>query len=84
MGRARVVFVLPYTIHGTDDLESLGTAASHGSIRVANEHAIPLAELLLRAGGAWQGRTWFEAMVLDPLTEYEIALPYPVPIEVQE
>ena len=84
MGRARLVFDLPYTIHGTDDLTSLGTAASHGSIRVANEHAIPLAELLLRAGGAWQGRTWFEAMVLDPLTEYEIALPYPVPIEVQE
>jgi lipoprotein-anchoring transpeptidase ErfK/SrfK len=84
MGRARLVFDLPYTIHGTDDLASLGTAASHGSIRVANRDAIPLAELLLRAGGAWRGQPWFDAMVQNRTTEYEIALPYPIDIEVRE
>ena len=84
MGQARLVFNLPYTIHGTDDLDSLGTAASHGSIRVANQHVIPLAELLLKAGGAWQGRQWFESMVLNRNTEFEIRLPQPIPIEVRE
>jgi lipoprotein-anchoring transpeptidase ErfK/SrfK len=84
MGQARLVFNMPYTLHGTDDLASLGTAASHGSIRVANQDVIPLAELLLRAGGAWQGREWFEGMVRDRNTEFEIPLPHPVPIEVRE
>ena len=44
MGRARLVYQMPYTIHGTDNLDSLGQAVSHGSIRLANEHVIPLAE----------------------------------------
>lgn len=55
MGRARLLYNPPYTIHGTDELDSLGKAESHGSIRVANDVAIELAELLLREGGAWQG-----------------------------
>jgi len=84
MGRARLVFDLPYTIHGTEDLESLGTAASHGSIRVSNEDALALAELLLRAGGAWEGREWFREMAENRNFEYEICLPQPVPISVQE
>jgi lipoprotein-anchoring transpeptidase ErfK/SrfK len=84
MGRARLVFDMPYTIHGTDDLDSLGTAASHGSIRVANQHVIPLAELLLKAGGVWNGRSWFDNMVRNRTVEFEIELRQPVPIEVRE
>ena len=62
MGRARLVFNMPYTIHGTDDLESLGKAASHGSVRISNEVVMDLAELLLRAGGSWGGDQWFQRM----------------------
>jgi lipoprotein-anchoring transpeptidase ErfK/SrfK len=84
MGRARLVFNMPYTIHGTDALDSLGRAASHGSIRVANEVVLELAELLLRAGGAWEGEQWFRNMTENRQTEHQVRLDNPVPIEVVE
>ena len=84
MGQARLVFNMPYTVHGTDDLQSLGEAASHGSIRVANQHVIALAELLLRAGGAWEGREWFDAMITNRNTEFQIELAHGVPIELRD
>lgn len=84
MGRARLIFNRPYTIHGTAVLGSLGKAASHGSIRVANRVSIQLAELLLKEGGAWQGRRWFRAMLANPRHMYEIPLARPIPIQVVE
>lgn len=84
MGHARLVFNMPYTIHGTDELDSLGTAASHGSIRVANSVVVELAEMLLRAGGAWDGDEWFRNMRETRDEEFQIRLENPVPIEVVE
>ena len=84
MGRARLVFNMPYTIHGTDDLGSLGTAASHGSVRISNDVVMDLAELLLRAGGSWDGDQWFQRMSENRGKEYEIKMQYPVPIDVVE
>lgn len=84
MGRARLVYRMPNTIHGTDNLESLGKATSHGSIRVANEVVLQLAETLLRAGGAWEGTDWFRAMTENRTKEMQIELENPVPIQVQE
>ena len=84
MGRARLVFNMPYTIHGTDDLESLGKAASHGSVRISNEVVMDLAELLLRAGGSWGGDQWFQRMSEDRGKEYQIKIQYPVPIDILE
>lgn len=84
MGRARLVYRMPNTIHGTNDLDSLGKASSHGSIRVANEAVVQLAETLLKAGGAWEGPQWFQQMIENRTREYQIALDNPVPIQVQE
>lgn len=84
MGRARLVYRMPNTVHGTDDLNSLGKAVSHGSIRVANEVALALAEMLLKAGNAWEGPDWFQQMVKNRTTEYQVDLSDKVPIEVQE
>jgi lipoprotein-anchoring transpeptidase ErfK/SrfK len=84
MGRARLIFNRPYSIHGTDALQSLGKAASHGSIRIANDHAIEIAELLLREGGSWQGNAWFHSMLADPTVMHQIELTNPIPIEVVE
>ena len=84
MGRARLVFNMPYTIHGTDDLGSLGKAASHGSIRISNETVLDLAELLLRAGGSWGGDQWFQRMSENRGRQYQIKMQYPVPIDVVE
>lgn len=84
MGRARLVYKMPYTIHGTDDLNSLGKAVSHGSIRLANEHVIPLAEMMLKAGGSWEGQQWFQKMTQNRSEEYQIPLEQQVPLKIQE
>jgi lipoprotein-anchoring transpeptidase ErfK/SrfK len=84
MGRARLIFKSPYSIHGTDDLESIGTAASHGSIRVANEIVVQLAEMVLKAGGAWEDDQWFRERIANRNREFQIRLENSVPIEVQE
>ncbi len=84
MGRARLVYRMPNTIHGTDNLASLGKATSHGSIRVANEVVLQLAEILLRAGGAWEGADWFPGMTENQIKEMQIQLENPVPIQVQD
>lgn len=84
MGRARLVYRMPNTIHGTDNLNSLGKATSHGSIRVANQVVLQLAETLLRAGGAWEGPDWFRSMTENRTKEFQVELENPVPIQVQD
>ena len=82
MGRARLVYRMPNTIHGTTDIDSLGTATSHGSIRVANSIALEMAQLLLKAGGAWEGDQWFAQMVQNRTKEFQIPLEKKIPVEV--
>jgi lipoprotein-anchoring transpeptidase ErfK/SrfK len=84
MGKARLVYRSPNSIHGTEDLASLGKAASHGSIRVANEVVVQLAEMLLKAGGSWDGPDWFQQMIQNETEEFQIKLEQPVPIRVQD
>lgn len=84
MGRVRMIFDRPYSIHGTDALASLGKAASHGSVRIANEEAIELAELLLKEGGRWQGRRWYGRMLTNPTKMYGIRLEERIPITIRE
>lgn len=84
MGRARLVYRMPNTVHGTNDLKSLGKAASHGSIRIANDVVIQLAEMLLKAGGSWEGPQWFQQMTQKRTEEYQIPLQRRIPIKVQE
>jgi lipoprotein-anchoring transpeptidase ErfK/SrfK len=83
MGRARLVYQMPYTIHGTDALDSLGKATSHGSIRVANQHVVELAELLLKAGNSWEGPKWFEEMTENREEEYQVPLESKVPLKIE-
>jgi lipoprotein-anchoring transpeptidase ErfK/SrfK len=84
MGRARLVYRMPNTVHGTSDIDSLGKASSHGSIRVSNEVVLQLAELLLKAGGSWEGQQWFQQMAQNRTEEYQIPLEHRIPIKVQE
>lgn len=84
MGRARLVYRMPNTIHGTDDTGSLGKALSHGSVRVSNAVVLQLAEMVLRAGGVWEGPEWFRQMTENRAREYRIRLENPVPIQVQD
>lgn len=84
MGRARLIFRPPYTIHGTRDLGSLGKAASHGSIRVANDVAMALARLVMEHGGASRPESWYEEARANPKEMRSVALPKPVPLTIRD
>jgi lipoprotein-anchoring transpeptidase ErfK/SrfK len=66
MGRVRMVYRAPYSIHGTEVLESLGQAASHGSIRMANDDIMELARRVMHAGGAPRSEEWFQEVIAGP------------------
>jgi lipoprotein-anchoring transpeptidase ErfK/SrfK len=80
MGRARLMFDPPYTIHGTDVYESLGRAASHGSVRMGNEDVIALARRVMEAGGAARPEEFYRQVVGDPGTMVSVEIPEPVPL----
>lgn len=84
MGRARLIFREPYSIHGTDALESLGEAESHGSVRVANEHVFGLARLVQEHGGAGRSEGWYRNAVDTPTEMFEVDIPDPVSIRIRD
>jgi lipoprotein-anchoring transpeptidase ErfK/SrfK len=84
MGRARLIYRAPYSLHGTEALESLGTAASHGSVRVANEDIIGLARLVQEHGGAGRSDEWYRNAVASPTEMFEVSLPEPVPVVIRD
>jgi lipoprotein-anchoring transpeptidase ErfK/SrfK len=65
MGRARIVYQKPYSIHGTRDLNSLGEAESHGSVRMANDQVIELAKLIMQESGTVKPETWYQQTLSD-------------------
>ncbi|HEX6645529.1 MAG TPA: L,D-transpeptidase [Gemmatimonadales bacterium] len=50
MGRAKLEFHPTYYLHGTPEPESVGSAASHGCVRLRNEDVLALARLLVGWG----------------------------------
>jgi lipoprotein-anchoring transpeptidase ErfK/SrfK len=52
MQGVKIYFLAPYYyIHGTNDPDSIGEAASHGCIRMTPDDAVSLAKLIQQAGG---------------------------------
>jgi lipoprotein-anchoring transpeptidase ErfK/SrfK len=84
LGRAQLVYRAPNSIHGTTERESLGKAASHGSIRVANEVAMELARQVMEAGGAGKDERWYREARESQTERREVLIPKPVPIRVVE
>jgi hypothetical protein len=83
MGRVRMIFNRPYTIHGTEALQSIGRAGSHRAVGIGNKDGVEHCELLLREGGSWQGDAWFQNMLNNPKTMYEIPLERGIPITIR-
>lgn len=84
LGRAQLVYDPPRSIHGTNEPESLGKAASHGSIRVANEVATELARMVMEAGGAGRDEAWYRRVRENRTERVDVPIPNPVPIRVVE
>jgi len=83
LGRAQLVFDLPYTIHGTEDTASLGKAASHGSVRVSNRVIVGLARRTMEAGGAPRPEAFYDEVLRRRTEKRVIDLPQPVPLEIR-
>ena len=82
LGTVQIVYDPPRTIHGTNEPESIGTAASHGSIRMRNEEAEELAQMLMQVGGAPKDAAWVQQARSNRKVRQEVPLPNPVPISV--
>jgi lipoprotein-anchoring transpeptidase ErfK/SrfK len=80
MGRARIVYQSPYTIHGTEDIESLGNAESHGSVRMSNEEVIELAQILMEAGGINKKEKWYKRVIGTPDKMVRVNLKKAIPL----
>ncbi|HET6764754.1 MAG TPA: L,D-transpeptidase [Longimicrobiaceae bacterium] len=82
LGRAQLVYDAPRSIHGTNVPETLGTAASHGSIRIANRDAIHLAKLVMEEGGAGKDPAWYKRVQSNRKQRVNVGIPHPIPIRV--
>lgn len=80
MGRARIIYQMPYTIHGTTDLESLGEAESHGSVRMANTEVIELARFLMERSGTNKPEEWFDRVLSDSTSMESVELARSIPL----
>jgi lipoprotein-anchoring transpeptidase ErfK/SrfK len=84
MGRVKIFFQEPdYYIHGTPEEESLGSAASHGCLRLANDDVIELAKLLMEHGGEARPPGWFQRVLNRVRSTEEVRLPRGVPLTIR-
>jgi len=71
-----------YYIHGTGDVESLGSAASHGCLRMDPSEVTDLAKLIMEHGGQPRGENWFWRIVHSRREEQVIYLDNPVSLTI--
>jgi lipoprotein-anchoring transpeptidase ErfK/SrfK len=84
MGRVRIVYDPPRSIHGTDDEDSIGRAESHGSIRIANDDGRALARHLMATTGDTRSDDWWTEVRENAGEMVTVELSAPVPIRVRE
>ena len=70
-----------YYIHGTDDEDSIGEAASHGCLRMRVADAYDLARFLMTHAGAEKPDEWFD-QVTGLGTPADVHLPQGVPFAI--
>jgi murein L,D-transpeptidase YcbB/YkuD len=80
MGRVRIVYKMPYTIHGTREISSLGKALSHGSVRMANADVIELAKFLMEESGTGKPDDWYQQVLANPKKMVSVKLKKPIPL----
>jgi lipoprotein-anchoring transpeptidase ErfK/SrfK len=73
-----------YYIHGTGDVESLGSAASHGCLRMDPTEVADLAKLIMEHGGQPRGENWFWRIIHSRREEQVVYLDNPVSLTIGE
>jgi murein L,D-transpeptidase YcbB/YkuD len=83
MGRVKLYFRPAYFVHGTPQVQSLGSAASHGCLRMANEDAIELARVVQRYGAPHVTDATVDSVLARHDRTHCVVLATPVPIELR-
>jgi murein L,D-transpeptidase YcbB/YkuD len=84
MGRVKIFFHEPdYYVHGTNAEASIGTAASHGCVRMLNGDVIEVAKLLMDHGDAPIEPGLIQRLINRVRQTREVRLADPVPLRVQ-
>jgi len=83
MGRVKINFQPLYFLHGTPARQSIGSAASHGCIRMLNEDAIALARLVHQFGTPALTSNDVDRLSSDTIRTRLVELELPVPIEIR-
>lgn len=73
-----------YYIHGTGDIQSLGTAASHGCLRMDPDQAAEVAKWVMLHGGKPREENWFQRILHFRRQEQTVFLDKPVLLVVTE
>jgi lipoprotein-anchoring transpeptidase ErfK/SrfK len=64
MKLVKIFFKEPdYYIHGTDELATIGSSASHGCLRLELADATDLAMRVMEAGGARKDSSWYQSAI---------------------
>jgi murein L,D-transpeptidase YcbB/YkuD len=83
MGRVKINFEPLYFLHGTPARQSIGSAASHGCIRMLNEDAIALARLVHQFGNPTITQDEVDQLSTDTTRTRLVPLDVRVPIEIR-
>jgi len=73
-----------YYIHGTDDVESLGSAASHGCLRMDPDEVADLAKLIMEHGGQPREENWFWRIIHSRREEKVVILNNPISLTIAD
>lgn len=82
MGRAQLVYDPPRSIHGTNQPSSIGKPVSHGSIRLANEVIVKVAQEVMESAGVAKDAAWYRETQQNRKQKQIVDLPKVVPIRV--
>ena len=83
MGRVKLFFKDPdLYIHGTHEVDSLGSAESHGCLRMRNSDVIALARQVMAHGGAPREASWFHRVLNGVTRTREVGLSDPILVEI--
>ena len=84
MGRVKIFFSEPdYYIHGTREVDSLGSAESHGCLRMRNADVISLAKTVMEAGGKPVQQSFVRRVINRVRATQEVRLSSPVRIQIK-
>jgi murein L,D-transpeptidase YcbB/YkuD len=85
MKLVKIFFKEPdYYIHGTNETESLGEAASHGCLRMDPDDAYRVARYLMEHGGQPHDESWFWRVLHFRSETKTVYLNHPIPMVVTE